>query len=362
MTAARSTSSATLPAPGRWAILIVLSLVLAYVLERAGLPAALLLGPMFAGIVLAVSAGAVKVPAIPYRLAQAVIGCLIAASITREILLTFYADWPLFLGVVAATLLLSGVSGFVITRLGILPGTTAVWGSTPGGATAMTLMAAAYGADQRLVAFMQYSRVLLVALAASLVARFWAHTGDGGMASIDWFPPLDPLGLAEVAVLVVGGSWLGHVLRLPAGPMLVPLAVGAVLNVMGVLRLDLPEWLLAASYLLVGWTIGLRFTRASLVHSARAMPQTVAAAILLILFCAALSYLLVRLVGIDPLTAYLATSPGGMDSVAIIAASSNVDLSFVMALQTVRFLLVLIAGPAFAKLIARLAGASSRSA
>ena len=31
--------------------------------------------------------------------------------------------------------------------------------------------------------------------------------------------------------------------------------------------------------------------------------------------------------GIDPLTAYLATSPGGMDSIPIIAASSNVDLS-----------------------------------
>jgi uncharacterized membrane protein AbrB (regulator of aidB expression) len=34
------------------------------------------------------------------------------------------------------------------------------------------------------------------------------------------------------------------------------------------------------------------------------------------------------------LTAYLATSPGGMDSVAIIAAAAqHVDISFVMALQ-----------------------------
>ena len=49
-----------------------------------------------------------------------------------------------------------------------------------------------------------------------------------------------------------------------------------------------------------------------------------------------------RTLGIDPLTAYLATSPGGMDSVAIIAAASDrVDISFVMALQTARFLIVL---------------------
>ena len=61
-----------------------------------------------------------------------------------------------------------------------------------------------------------------------------------------------------------------------------------------------------------------------------------------------------RALGIDPLTAYLATSPGGMDSVAIIAAASDsVDLSFVMALQAARFLFVLIFGPSIARLVAR---------
>jgi uncharacterized protein len=54
-----------------------------------------------------------------------------------------------------------------------------------------------------------------------------------------------------------------------------------------------------------------------------------------------------------PLTAYLATSPGGMDAVAIIAASSNVDIAFVMALQTLRFMIVLIAGPPLARFIAQ---------
>ena len=58
--------------------------------------------------------------------------------------------------------------------------------------------------------------------------------------------------------------------------------------------------------------------------------------------------------GIDPLTAYLATSPGGMDSVAIIAAASDsVDISFVMALQSARFLIVLLLGPSLARLVTR---------
>jgi uncharacterized protein len=56
----------------------------------------------------------------------------------------------------------------------------------------------------------------------------------------------------------------------------------------------------------------------------------------------------------DPLTAYLATSPGGADSVAIIAASSShVDVPFVMAMQMARFILVLLVGPALARAVAR---------
>jgi len=62
----------------------------------------------------------------------------------------------------------------------------------------------------------------------------------------------------------------------------------------------------------------------------------------------------VRIVGVDPLTAYLATSPGGVDSAAIIAASTKVDMPFVMAMQTVRFLLILAVGPPLSRFVARL--------
>jgi uncharacterized membrane protein AbrB (regulator of aidB expression) len=56
---------------------------------------------------------------------------------------------------------------------------------------------------------------------------------------------------------------------------------------------------------------------------------------------------------VDPLTAYLATSPGGVDSVAIIAAGSNVNLPFVMAMQTARFLVILSIGPSLARFMTR---------
>ena len=87
-----------------------------------------------------------------------------------------------------------------------------------------------------------------------------------------------------------------------------------------------------------------------------ALPQVLLATFILIAVCGALAFILVRAAGVDPLSAYLATSPGGMDTVAIIAASSTVDVSFVMALQTVRFAIVLFAGPPLARFIAQRVG------
>ena len=83
------------------------------------------------------------------------------------------------MAVVIAVIAASSTLGWLLTRWRVLPGTAAVWGSSPGAASAMMLMAAAYGADIRLVAFMQYLRVLLVALVATIVARLWTVSAAG---------------------------------------------------------------------------------------------------------------------------------------------------------------------------------------
>jgi len=80
----------------------------------------------------------------------------------------------------------------------------------------------------------------------------------------------------------------------------------------------------------------------------------------LIAMCGGLALALHEAAGTDPLTAYLATSPGGADAVAIIAASSHVDLPFVMAMQIGRLLVALLVGPALARMIARLVGIEAK--
>ncbi len=338
----------------QWLSLLALSALMSAGWSALGLPAALLLGPMIGGIAFGVNAANLAVPRAPNLGAQAMIGAMVAASITPSILLTFGHHYLLFCVVMLGTLLGAAAIGWLISRTGLIPGATAVYGISPGAAGAMVLLGEAEGADPGLVAFMQYSRVLLVAVAAALVARFWAHVGSGHPPGASWLSPVHWGNLAWVCALALIGQQLARLLRLQAWALLGPMLLLSALHAAGWLPIELPRWLLAAAYALLGWRIGLGFRRDALLHAGRALPVVLIAALCLMGLCAALAWCLVRVAHTGPLTAYLATSPGGLDSVAIIAASTaQVDLPFVLALQAVRLLFVICLAPLITRLVVR---------
>ena len=287
------------------------------------LPAALMLGAIGAAICLCWFEGRVTIPPWGFVIAQGFIGCLVARAITTDIVVTIFQRWPMFLALIGAVIVFAAALGYVLTRLRVLPGTTAVWGSSAGAATAMVLMSDAFGGDMRLVAVMQYLRVACVGLVASLVARAFLPAGAASPASIIWFPPVEPVSLLATLALGVGGAIIGVKSKLPAGALLVPLFVGAPLSASHLLTITLPPWLLAICYALVGWSIGLRFTRETVLYAWKQLPVILASIFTLIALCGGLAFALHEAAGTDALTAYLATSPGGADAVAIIAASSR---------------------------------------
>ncbi|AWK89598.1 AbrB family transcriptional regulator [Azospirillum thermophilum] len=344
--------------PGQWAAMSLLSLLLFALLQGAALPAAALLGPMVAGILMGVGGATVRIPRAGFVAAQALIGCSVAHAVTGSILVSVGENWPSMVAVVLITVLASGLVGWMLVRFGSLPGSTAAWGSSPGGAAAMVAMAEEFGADPRLVAFMQYFRVVLVVVSASMVSR--VLLGDHAALLPAVAPAAVPLqqqaaGVAATLAVAALGGWAGVRLRIPAGGMLVPMILGAALHVAGLAELTVPPWLLALVYATLGWCIGLRFTREVVRHAVRAVPQMLAGTLALIALCGGSAWVLTRMLGTDALTAYLATSPGGLDSVAIIAVGSGANVSFVLALQTLRLFVVILTGPPVARLIARYA-------
>jgi len=344
----------------QWFLLLLLTIVLSGLLTLADLPAALLLGSLISAIALSSAGCKLDLPQPGYAFSQGLVGCLIALTLPLTIFDELVADGLVLLLGVAGVILVASLLGLAVARSGALPGTTAVWGLSPGAASVMTMMSEHYGADARLVAFLQYTRVLIVIGFASLVARIVGAVDPeavGAVPPVVWFPPLDWIPFLETLALAAAGVACARLPRLPTAALLLPLMGGILLGHLELVRITLPHWLMALAYTAIGWRIGLRFDRQLLLYAIGTLPAVIASSLALIAACGGIAGLLVLLVDIDPLTAYLATSPGGVDTVAIIAASSHVDQPFIMAMQTLRFILLLALGPYIAKLTARLAKA-----
>jgi hypothetical protein len=346
--------------PGwRWAVLLAVSIPAALLLRWAAFPAALLVGPMLTAIGFGMAGIKLKIPRPAFIGSQAIIGCLVARAITASILASIAHDWAVMLLVVSTTVIAGGIVGWVLVKVGALPGMTAAWGSCPGAASAMVIMAEDYGADPRLVALMQYLRVVLVVLSASVISRLLMGSPPAAVTAAGALPdglfdfPLVPF--LETVLIAAVGAVVGRRLRIPAGGMILPMVMGAVFHVSGMVEITLPPWVLGIAYATIGWYIGLGFDRDVVVSALRAVPQLVLATLLLIGLCGLSAWLLTLGLHTDALTAYLATTPGGLDSVAIIAVGSQADIPFVLSVQTLRLFIVILAGPQLAKLICRYA-------
>jgi membrane AbrB-like protein len=337
----------------RWLALLLGSAALGGMLLALHFPAAVLLGCMVAGIFISIQWGSLHVPKPLFAVAQGVLGCLMAQSMQPAALSNVLAHWPVFLGINLLVIVAGGLLGWWLVRRKVLPGTTALWGIAPGAASAMVLMAERYGADMRLVAFMQYTRVLLVTGVAALVAHVAMSSDAAPAAQVTALAVHDVRHLGATLLLVVVAAVLAHRLNIPAGGMVIALLFGTTLQALGLLVIELPSVLLALAYAVIGWSIGLRFTRAILAHAWQALPTVLAAIGALMGLGVALAVVLMVWAGQTPLTAYLATSPGGADSVVVIAATSTVDAGFVMAMQLARFLMVLALGPRVTQWVAK---------
>lgn len=340
--------------PLSWLALVVITAVVTTLFWHAGLPGSLLIGPMLVAIGFGVRGTSMRMPPAAFGMAQTVVGCLAASAVNPQVISSFLANWPVFTASVLAVLVASSVIGWLASLWGPLPGMTSVWGMAPGGASAMVMMADAFGADPRLVAVMQYIRLIVVTMGASVVTALWLGGTAGAAVPVVWFPPIEPVPFLSVIGVAVAGSILGRLLRLPGPYLLGPLVLAVALKLMGLVEFQLPQWLLAFSFVSLGWNVGLNFRTETIVLAWRAMPQILLSLLALLVFCGLIGWLMHEMLGIGMLTAYLATAPGGLDAVVIIAAGvREVDLAFVITLQTMRLLFVMLIGPPLARAVSR---------
>lgn len=344
---------ATLPFTVRWLLLIVLAGIASVSMSVIGLPGGQFIGPMLVAIVLALNGISLTIPRSWFNLGQGAIGIMIAQAITFAVLATLANYWLAMLILTFLTLLMSFPVGILNVRYGGMPGSTAAYGTTPGAASVMVAMAEDNGGDPRVVAAMQYIRVVCVVLTGAIAAHYLRSADVAPSSAIDGTPQ-QPLHIAITIVLLVAGSAIGRRL-LPGGALLGPVLLAAPLHLAGWVAIDLPTPLVSVAYAVIGCYAGLRFDRETLLYVLRAIPLMVISALLLILLCALSAALMLHIMGTDYLSLYLASSPGGLDSMTIIAMDTHANVGIVASLQILRLFAVVFIGPWMATQIAKFA-------
>ena len=337
-----------------WLALGVGSALAGLIAQLAGLPAGWLVGPMLVALAVALLwEGHPTMPRWGRIASLAVVGGVLASAFRPSVVPLISRHWLPVAFVVCGTLLLSLGAGLLLSVLVRLDRKTAALGTLPGAASGMLAMSDPLGADPRLVALMQYTRVVVVVVSATLVGRFGLVPGTespptsglpAGSIVGDLFVQNPLTTYALTALVAALGAWAGTRFRLPAGALLGPLVLGIALQELGVMHLSWPQGVPQAAYLVLGLWVGLLFDGDSVKRAGRLLPVVLVSAVGLVVACAALGWALSALTGIDGITAYLATTPGGIDSVAIVALGSGADAPFVLAVQMLRLLAVILAG------------------
>ncbi len=265
------------------------------------------------------------------------------------------SQWPIVVAVAVGTLLISVAGGAL---LGLHRDVTPLTGGlslVAGGSSGLVSIARELGGDDRVVAAVQYLRVALITAAMPVVASVFFH-GAGAQeaqtsqtSSIPWYFEL-PL----IAVIVVVGTVAGRRVRLPGAGLLGPMAITIVLGFSGLTAgFAVPIMLVQGASIFIVWQTVLEFDRASLLAIKRILPGAFGLIMVLNVASAGMGVLLAKVAGLSMLDGYLATSPGGIYAVLGTAAGSGSNVTFVMATQVIRVVMMLFAAPFIARLFLR---------
>jgi membrane AbrB-like protein len=335
----------------RWAALTVAVTVGTIAGEAIGIPSAAMLVGLLVGLGYAVCT---RVPLqVDRRVsagAQAVTGAAIGTYLSVDTLEGLGSAWAPVVVITLVTLVLTFGAGLMLARVADVSPATAAFGMIAGGAAGIVSIANDLGADDRLVAVMQYLRVLIILALTPILAAAFFPTGahDGAAASGDTLGY--PAALLFLLCCAPAGLLVGRLLRFTAPNFFGPLAVGAALTLAGApFAGTFPAPISFVAFGVIGGKVGLDFTVESLRRARSILPAVLAVIAAMLVACAALGLLMAPLAGVSALDGYLATTPGVLQVVLATAIGMKANTTFVLSAQVVRLLMMLIAAPIVAR-------------
>ena len=355
--------------PARIVVTLLLAWAAAALCIALRTPLPWMIGPLLATAVVSMLGGPTASWTPLRNIGQWIIGCALGLYFTPQVVgLLAGLWWAIALNIVWA-LVLGLAFGAWLYRVHHGPGRlhvaglsriTTYFAAPIGAASEMTLMAERHGAQTDLVASAHSLRVLLVTL---IIPFGFQWLGLHGLdATLPGARAVELPGLALLAVLTGAGCWVMVKLDRTNPWFIGALVVSLLLTASGVTLSALPQWMTNAAQLVIGISLGVRFT-SGFVHMAPRWLGSVALATMgMIVLCAAFAWLLAHFTSLHWATLLLGTSPGGIAEMAITAKVLQLGVPVVTAFHVTRLAAVLVlAEPMYRRFYQDNAGAQAES-
>jgi len=151
--------------------------------------------------------------------------------------------------------------------------------------------------------------------------------------------------LLTLVIAIIGGL-LFQVIHLPIPWLLGPMFFVLIFSKFKKIKLFWPSKIRDAAMIIIGYTIGLSFTSATLIQIGEQLPSMILMTLLLLLFTLAISIFISKVFDISFPTALLGSIPGGLSQMITLAEEiKDVDFTIVTFLQISRLMMIIFVVP-----------------
>ncbi|MDJ0629297.1 MAG: AbrB family transcriptional regulator [Rhodobacter sp.] len=296
-----------------------------------GFPMPFLIGSLIVSAAYAMWVSSTKSRAVafprPLRYAFiAVIGAMIGATFTPDLLQALPSLWPSLIGLSLFVMLAHALVYLLFRRIGRYDRPTALFAAMPGGLVEAITLGEQAGGDVRILTVQHFARIIIVVVTVPALFLLWNGIAVGSAAGQSFASA--PAGAADIALIVALaaiGAPLGLALRIPAGQLMGALLLSAAVHVLGLASAVSPQWLLNLAQLVIGAGLGAQFSSVSAGLLGRTFGLGLLSVALMLslgfAFAAALALWLP--VPFDAL--FISYAPGGVTEMGLIALSLQVS-------------------------------------
>lgn len=300
--------------------------------------------------------------------AQVILAIQVGRTMTNNVFNVFQSSWLSISIMMILSIVLSILLGLFFnqfTKSGMI---TSFYATTPGGISNMPSIAQEVGANPVIVSLIQAMRIFLV---VSLIPFFalewednssvsstllnsttsaWVHS-NGMMGIISSFLSNSIIWTIILTFSAIGGYYVAKRLKFPAARLVGGIIGVTVMQVTSSSLLGMnvlpffPSWMKIVAEICLGASIGVSLKKEMFVGMKKIMIVGLISSVSFVLIMAGASICLSDFSKLPTVTSILAFAPGGVAEMTITAVVLKADVPFVVAVQTLRLILIFLLLP-----------------